>query len=165
VSHIQLNWENEQTEVALPEGLAESLERLTAAVAESESLTEGELTVLFVNDEAIRAWNREYRGLDKPTDVLSFAIMESHEDEPDIIYAPADVGEEPLPQMLGDIVISAERAHAQAADYGHSLLRELCFLYVHGFLHLLGYDHMTEADEQVMLARQTQILEKAGIRR
>jgi probable rRNA maturation factor len=165
MSNIQLNWENEQTDILLPETLAESLARLTVVVAEHESLTEGELTVLFVNDEAIQTWNRDYRGMDKPTDVLSFAMMEAHDDEPDINYATIGDAPEPLPQLLGDIVISVERAQAQAVDYGHSLLRELCFLYVHGFLHLLGYDHMTEEEERIMLDRQSQILEKAGIHR
>ena len=90
--------------------------------------------------------NRDYRQIDKPTDVLSFAMQEIGEGEIDIL------GED-LPLVLGDIVISVEKAKEQAKSYDHSLERELCFLALHGFLHLIGYDHMTKEDEQQMFSR------------
>ncbi len=161
---IQLNWENEQDLIDLPVELPETLQALTALIAETEQLAEGEVGLLFVDNDAIQQMNAEYRGLDKPTDVLSFAIQEAHEDEPDITYSDAP-DMQMLPNLYGDIVISLERAREQASDYNHSLLREICFLYVHGFLHLLGYDHMEADDERLMIERQQHILAKAGIDR
>ena len=99
---------------------------------------------------------RDYRGIDRPTDVLSFALNES--EEPDIADGP-DVN------ILGDLIISVERAEEQAADYGHSVRREMAFLTVHGMLHLLGYDHMEEADRLEMEAEQRFVMEKLGIPR
>lgn len=110
-----------------------------------------EVSVTFVNNEEIQEINRDYRNLDKPTDVISFALEETVDDEVEI------VGED-LPVVLGDIIISVERAKEQAADYNHSYERELGFLAVHGFLHLLGYDHMTKEDEKVMFQKQEEIL-------
>lgn len=110
-----------------------------------------EVSVTFVNNEEIQEINRDYRNLDKPTDVISFALEETADDEVEI------VGED-LPVVLGDIIISVERAKEQAADYNHSYERELGFLAVHGFLHLLGYDHMTKEDEKVMFQKQEEIL-------
>ncbi|MBS3679547.1 rRNA maturation RNase YbeY [Ornithinibacillus massiliensis] len=110
-----------------------------------------EVSVTFVNNKEIQEINRDYRNLDKPTDVISFALEETADDEVEI------VGED-LPVVLGDIIISVERAKEQAADYKHSYERELGFLAVHGFLHLLGYDHMTKEDEKVMFQKQEEIL-------
>lgn len=110
-----------------------------------------EVSVTFVNNEEIQEINRDYRNLDKPTDVISFALEETSDDEVEI------VGED-LPVVLGDIIISVERAKEQAADYNHSYERELGFLAVHGFLHLLGYDHMTKEDEKIMFQKQEEIL-------
>ncbi|MCY7464083.1 rRNA maturation RNase YbeY, partial [Bacillus paralicheniformis] len=93
--------------------------------------------------EEIQKINKEYRGKDYPTDVISFALEEDGEGEIEIIGAD-------MPPVLGDIIISADKAREQAEEYGHSLMRELGFLTVHGFLHLLGYDHMTEEEEKEM---------------
>jgi probable rRNA maturation factor len=157
---IHLDWENEQNLVQLPLEWADTLEQLTIIIAAEEQLEPGEVSLLIVDNASIRQYNADYRGLDKATDVLSFAIQEDHQDDLDIVYSDED---ELIPNLYGDIIISAERALEQANDYGHSLLRELCFLYVHGFLHLLGYDHMNTEDEAEMLARQQMILERAGI--
>lgn len=128
--------------------------------AEMEGIREeAEVSLTFVNNEEIREINREYRGKDSPTDVISFAMEEQGEGEIDI------VGEESMPTVLGDIIISVERAKEQADEYGHSYKRELGFLTVHGFLHLLGYDHMNEADEKKMFGRQDDILNSFGLRR
>lgn len=104
-----------------------------------------EVSVTLVDDDAIRELNRDYRGVDRPTDVLSFAMLEEGEGEPEAPQLPPDA-----PLQLGDIVISLERAAAQAVEYGHSLERELGFLVTHGVLHLLGYDHQTPEDEARM---------------
>lgn len=122
--------------------------------AETEGI-DGELSVLLVDDEQIHELNREYRGVDKPTDVLSFAMTEGEEE----MLAP---GEESL---LGDIVISISRAMMQAEEYGHSFERELGFLAVHGFLHLIGYDHDTKENEQVMFTKQEKILQAKNLNR
>ncbi|MGC4375990.1 rRNA maturation RNase YbeY [Fictibacillus sp. Mic-4] len=119
---------------------------------------EAELSVTFVTDEKIQEINKEYRHKDQPTDVISFALEEMVEDEVEIIGAD-------LPRMLGDIIISVETAKRQAAEYGHSIMRELGFLAVHGFLHLIGYDHMNESDEKKMFARQDEILNEYGLTR
>ena len=99
------------------------------------------MSVTFMTDEAIQEVNAEYRGKDVPTDVISFALEEMTEGE------VAIVAEEGMPIVLGDILISVETAARQAGEYGHDLKREIGFLALHGFLHLLGYDHMTEEDE------------------
>ena len=157
---ILLNWENEQTDFELPANLLDTLAQINQAIVAIEQLVSGEVGLLFVNNETIRQLNSEYRGIDRATDVLSFAIQEEHEDELVITYE-----EEELPNLYGDIVISVERAKEQAEEYGHSFERELCFLYVHGFLHLIGYDHLEEQEEQQMIAKQNLILEKVGINR
>ena len=115
---------------------------------------DAELEVVLTTDEEIHLLNRDYRGKDRPTDVLSFAWSESEESFP---------GEE---EMLGQIIISMDTAKRQAEEYGHSLVRELAFLGVHGFLHLMGYDHEKGAEEErQMKARQEEILEVLKISR
>lgn len=128
--------------------------------ADKEEIDNGsELSVTFTDNARIREINREYRNKDAATDVISFAMEEQGEDEPSII------GGEDIPRILGDIIISIERTEEQAAEYGHSFDRELGFLALHGFLHLLGYDHMTEEDEAVMFTKQKDILADYGLTR
>ena len=110
-------------------------------------------SIIFVEDEEIHTMNRDYRGVDRVTDVISFAF----EDTGEILYN--DI------RMLGDIYICIPQMKRQAESYGHSEKRELSFLAVHGLLHLLGYDHMTEEDEKVMFAKQDEILKAAKIER
>lgn len=117
-----------------------------------------ECSVTFVDHDKIRCLNRTYRQTDRTTDVLSFPMQEANGGEPDI-------PEVPVPHQLGDIVISVPKAREQAKVYGHSFMREIGFLAVHGFLHLCGYDHDTETGEQTMFARQKEILESYGLRR
>lgn len=137
----------------------EMLEQILREAAASENVPDGtEVGVSFVDNERIRLMNRDYRGKDAPTDVLSFALEEEGEGEVDIIGAD-------MPLVLGDIVISIPKAKEQAAEYGHSFMRELGFLAVHGFLHLLGYDHETEEEERVMFAKQEEILTRFGLTR
>ena len=116
-----------------------------------------EISITFVSNEKIQEINKEYRGKDKPTDVISFALEEGDEEEV-IIGAPET-------RVLGDIIISIEKTREQAEEYGHSFERELGFLAVHGLLHLLGYDHGTEEEEKEMFSKQENILEEYGLKR
>jgi probable rRNA maturation factor len=135
------------------------LEKLLEAAAIYENLQENaEVSVTFVDNDRIQEINHQYRHKNQPTDVISFALEEMGEDEMQII------GDE-MPRVLGDIVISIPKAHEQAEEYNHSFMRELGFLTVHGFLHLLGYDHETSEDEKEMFTRQKDILEQYGLSR
>lgn len=122
-----------------------------------------EVSVMFTDDEEIHELNRLHRGVDRPTDVLSFPLFEYDENgditEDDLDFNPN--GE----MILGDIVISLETASRQAQEYGHSFEREIGFLTVHSMLHLFGYDHMTPEDEEEMFGYQREILERMGLER
>ena len=111
-----------------------------------------EFNVIIVSNDYIHELNKNYRGIDRETDVISFAL------EDDKTFNPEG-------RVLGDIYISLDKAKCQAEEYGHSLKRELCFLAVHGMLHLLGYDHMKKDEEEIMFNLQDEILESAGITR
>jgi len=135
------------------------LEDLLELAAREEGIEEeAELSLTLTDNENIREINRDYRGKDQPTDVISFALEEEGEGETGIVGAD-------MPRVLGDIIISFDRAQEQAAEYSHSLSRELGFLAVHGFLHLLGYDHMNDQDEKKMFGRQEEILGAFGLER
>ena len=109
------------------------------------------LSVTLVDNKFIHQLNKEYRSVDRPTDVISFAFLDGDDERATKLH-----GNGPVP--LGDIYISVEKANEQAKEYGHPLERELSFLFVHGLLHLLGYDHMTKEDEVVMFKLQDEIL-------
>ena len=113
-----------------------------------------EVSCVLVDDERIHEINREYRHIDRSTDVISFAMEDN-----DQFYV------EGMPRTLGDIFISVDHAKKQAEEYGHSLRREICFLFTHGILHLLGYDHMTDEQEKEMFGLQDQILGALSIER
>lgn len=135
------------------------VEKLLQHAAQIEGIEDGsEVSITFVTNEAIHEINRQYRDKDQPTDVISFALEEMGEGEVQIIG-------EGIPRILGDIIISTDRTREQASDFGHSFERELGFLAVHGFLHLLGYDHMEPEDEKVMFGKQDEILESYGLGR
>ena len=135
------------------------LQQVLAFAAQKEQVADdAEVSLTLVDNQTIQEINRDYRQKDQVTDVISFAMQERHEDEIDIIGAD-------LPVVLGDIIISVDQAKEQALTYGHSFEREMCFLAVHGFLHLLGYDHMNEADEKEMIERQEEILGEFGLER
>ena len=143
-------------ELEFPTDIEENVRAAAEKVGELYGVENGEVSVTLTNNEYIHTLNKQYRGIDRPTDVLSFALNES--EEPDVEDGP-DVN------VLGDLVISVERAKEQAADYGHSVKREIAFLTVHGMLHLLGYDHMEEEDRIEMEAEQRFVMEKLGILR
>lgn len=113
-----------------------------------------EVSCVLVDDERIHEINREYRHIDRSTDVISFAMEDN-----DQFYV------EGMPRILGDIFISVDHAKKQAEEYGHSLRREMCFLFTHGILHLLGYDHMTDEQEKEMFGLQDEILGALSIER
>jgi probable rRNA maturation factor len=116
------------------------------------------LSVSFVDNDTIQIINRDYRGLDRPTDVISFAFIDSMPNGKDKLKKEEIID-------LGEIYISIPKAIEQAKEYSHSLNREICFLFVHGLLHLLGYDHMNENDEKIMFSLQDDILNLRGITR
>ncbi|MCT1397806.1 rRNA maturation RNase YbeY [Paenibacillus sp. LC231] len=163
---LQLAWNNEQEDFQISEDLIALLEVILQKAGEAEGVSDGEVDLTFVDDKQIHELNREYRGIDRPTDVLSFAMNEITNDELEIIYE-LDEGEEleSVPDVLGDIIISVPRAKLQSEEYGHSLERELGFLFVHGFLHLLGYDHQDEASEAEMMGKQEAVLAEVGLTR
>ena len=147
----------------LPEQQIQEIDQILQVAADFLKLAEDvEMSVTFMDNQGIQVINRDYRGKDTPTDVISFALEEEGEDELTIIFEEED---QPLPRNLGDIMISVERAAEQAADYGHSFERELGFLAIHGFLHLNGYDHMTPEDEKTMFDLQREILDAYGLER
>lgn len=112
---------------------------------------DGVFTVIFIDDEIMHEMNNKYRGIDRTTDVLSFALNDEEDNfESDI-------------SMLGDIYVSIPKMVSQSLEYGHSEKRELSFLVIHGLLHLLGYDHMNKEDEKVMFSLQEEVLSDAGI--
>ena len=115
-------------------------------------IEEAIFNVIIVNNDYIHKLNKEYRNIDRETDVITFALEDDKTFNPDI-------------RILGDVYISIDKAKSQSEEYGHSLLRELCFLAVHGMLHLLGYDHMEKKDEEVMFKLQEEILDEMDIKR
>lgn len=130
----------------------DELKKLINQVIKRFSLEQAEFNIIFVDNNYIHNLNKEYRHVDRPTDVITFAL----EDNADIKLNH---------RVLGDIYISIDKALEQALEYGHSFQRELSFLTVHGILHLLGYDHMEKEDEKIMFALQDEILNEAGIGR
>lgn len=157
---LKIYYANEQKIVKIPLSLRSLINRVVKATLENENFKkDAEVSVSFVDNETIHKLNLEYRGKDKPTDVLSFPMTDGDEENGDIDLSTGAV-------MLGDIIISAEKAMEQANEYGHGIEREICFLAVHSTLHLLGYDHETsEDDEKYMNQTQESILQKIGLTR
>ena len=137
------------TDEKVPE--LKSVRKALKEAIKMEHLDNLEFNIILVDNEYIHKLNRDYRHIDRETDVITFAL----EDTKDIEDFEA--------RVLGDVYISLDKAHAQAKEYGHSFERELCFLAVHGFFHLLGYDHMKPEDEKVMFGKQDAVLEACGI--
>ncbi len=143
--------------------------RLAEAVLDQEACPyEVQLNVLLTDDKGIRKYNRDYRGLDAETDVLSFPNLDfavpadfSEAEKSEADYFDPDTGE----LVLGDVILSVDRIEKQAGEYGHGLKREFAFLVVHSLLHLCGYDHMEAEEAACMEARQEAVLESLGITR
>lgn len=138
--------------------LGQGIERAVLLAGGSE---DSEVSLSLVDDERIHELNREYRGVDRPTDVLSFALQEESEEEPEI--STGDFG--PADDLLGDVIISVPRAREQAQEYGHSLARELVYLAVHGTLHLMGYDHEQDEERRAMRRKEEEVMARLGLER
>ena len=146
------------------EKIAESV--VKEALSQEGFSPDCEVSLTFTDDEGIRELNRDFRGLDRATDVLSFPMIDFN-GTPAAAYEATeeDINPDTDEIMLGDIVLSMPRVAAQAEEYGHSPLREFAFLIAHSMLHLLGYDHMEEDERLVMEEKQKQILSALGITR
>ena len=130
------------------------IKKVVQAVLENEGVKHDlDIYITLTNNEEIHKINKEYRNIDRETDVITFRLADYEE----VIYDRI--------MVLGDIYISLDKARSQSIEYGHSYLRELSFLVIHGFLHLLGYDHMNEEDEKIMFKLQEDILDGYGIKR
>ena len=121
------------------------------------------LNVILTNPENIRIANKEYRNIDKETDVLSFPMFQKQEIEE--LIEKSKTEEQVVEDVLGDIILSIPRVEEQAKDYGHSFERELAYMVVHGFYHLMGYDHIKEEDKKIMRPKEEYILNKLNITR
>lgn len=136
---MRVNFHN-QTELDV-KGYIKTIKKVFRKIKSKQTME-----IVFVTPEQIRKLNSQYRNIDKPTDVLSFV-------------------NDNFDKSLGDIFINIKQAKLQANDYGHSIIREMAFLAVHGYLHLRGYDHETKEDEKIMIEKQEEILNKANIKR
>lgn len=131
----------------------DKLKKYVKYVVKKLKIENCEFNIIIVDNEKIQMINREYRHIDRETDVISFAF----EDNMDVCYKDF--------RLLGDIYISIDRCYSQALEYGHSREREICFLATHGILHLLGYDHIEKEDEEVMNSLQNELLDGYAIKR
>jgi probable rRNA maturation factor len=131
----------------------EDYEKLTDYITKYMKVSDAHFNVIFVDNDKIHEINKTYRNIDRETDVISFAL------EDDKTFNTSEF------RFLGDIYISIDKAISQAKEYNHSLKREISFLITHGFLHLLGYDHMNKDDEKIMFKLQEEILDSYGIKR
>ena len=149
---------NDQKKVKIPTGIRMLLRRCCHAVLQQEGFdASAEISITFVDNEKIHALNKQYRNIDSETDVLSFPLGENGE---------YDENPETGAKMLGDVVISVEKAVSQAEEFGHSLQREIAFLTVHSVLHLLGYDHEGGGLEAVkMREKEESVLTQLGLKR
>lgn len=152
---MKIYYENSQDKIEISADLEQQLQRGLQVVADLHQLSaQTEVSITMVTDEEIHQLNRDYRKVDRPTDVLSFALDEG--DEPELVDGPEE-------HLLGDIIISAETAERQGQEFGHGLEREIVYLAVHGLLHLLGYDHMAEEDKVVMRAKEEEVMGLIGL--
>ena len=132
----------------------DTVKEVLYSAIEKEKLENIAFNLIIVDNDYIHELNKTYRNIDRETDVITFAL----EDEDTIIIPEEE-------RILGDIYISIDKAKQQAKEYGHSLLRELSFLAVHGFYHLLGYDHQTKEEEEIMFKKQEEVLKEYGVTR
>ena len=155
---IQFIIEDEQEKLEFTEELSEIVQKAVATTLNTvgaDEETDFEVSILITDNDGIQQINKEYREIDAPTDVLSFPILEFDEDGV-MIEESGDYDGDML--LLGDIVISLERAKAQAEEYGHSFEREIGFLTVHSMLHLLGYDHLDEAEQKAQMRQREEAI-------
>ena len=157
---INLITNDEQDKVKISEELLKSINDIIIACEEEEDIRfENEISLTFTDNENIRQINKEYRDIDSETDVLSFPMYEKEELEEEKKSLDGFI------KMLGDIVISVEKAKQQAIDFGHSFEREVCYLVCHSMFHLMGYDHIDEEDKKIMREKEEKIMNKFNITR
>ena len=161
---VRLIWDNEQEFIDITDDLIKTLTACMEQTLAFETFDEdAEVSLTFTDNSGIKERNRISRGIDKPTDVLSFPMLD-YEADGTLEICDEDLSEGAV--VLGDILISMEKAVSQSEEYGHSLKRELCFLTVHSMLHLLGYDHeRSQEEEALMFEKQDEILNQLGITR
>lgn len=161
---MKISIRNEQKKFKVTRELKALIKRvLEYGISFMEFSNNVEISIMLVDDEEIHALNKLHRGIDRATDVLSFPMFE-YNDDGEIDISECDFGENGE-ILLGDIVISLQRAAAQAEEYGHSFEREIGFLTAHSLLHLLGYDHMEPEEEKEMFALQEEILKSLELSR
>ena len=155
---LKIYFENDQKKHAIKYKMQMLIRRTILETLDYEGMeNDAEVSVTFVDDEGIRELNNKFRGMDKPTDVLSFPLLDYEGESEEPFF-------DELCHNLGDIVISLERAMAQANEFGHSFEREVAFLTAHSMLHLLGYDHeLSEEDDADMRRRQNDIMDRLGL--
>ncbi|MEW9097259.1 MAG: rRNA maturation RNase YbeY [Clostridiaceae bacterium] len=160
--------DDRQNKIKVKEDLEKLIEELVDYSLREEGVSiDYEVSILFVDNESIREINREERGIDRETDVLSFPML--HYPQGKVFkeaylnykFKPEDLYEDKL--ILGDIVLSLEKAEEQRIEFNHSFEREVCYLIIHSILHLLGYDHMEEEEKTLMRKREEEILDKFNI--
>ncbi len=161
---VRLIWDNEQEFIDITDDLIKTLTACMEQTLAFETFDEdAEVSLTFTDNSGIKERNQIARGIDKPTDVLSFPMLD-YEADGTLEICDEDLSEGAV--VLGDILISMEKAVSQSEEYGHSLKRELCFLTVHSMLHLLGYDHeRSQEEEALMFEKQDEILNQLGITR
>lgn len=161
---VRLIWDNEQEFIDITDDLIKTLTACMEQTLAFETFDEdAEVSLTFTDNSGIKERNQIARGIDKPTDVLSFPMLD-YEADGTLEICDEDLSEGAV--VLGDILISMEKAVSQSEEYGHSLKRELCFLTVHSMLHLLGYDHeRSQEEESLMFEKQDEILNQLGITR
>ena len=161
---VELIIENEQNKEEFTSEMSSLIQTVCQKVMESEECDfDAQISLTLTDNENIRQINNEHRGIDRPTDVLSFPMLEFDENG-DIVENEVEYDEDMI--MLGDIVISRERAREQAIEFGHSFTREIAFLTAHSMLHLLGYDHVDDEEgERIMCQKQEAVLSGLGITR
>ena len=157
----------ERVSCDVPEGAEALMEKVAQATCAAEGIEKVSAYVRIVDDPAIHELNRETRGVDRPTDVLSYPTVnyKTGTAKDNVRRIRREMDPETGKAFIGDIVISIDRARVQAREYGHSLTRELGYLTAHAMLHLMGYDHMTDEDKPVMRAMEEKIMEKIGLQR
>ena len=146
---MEIYIDNRQDKILIDDSIHGLIEKTIEEVLLSEGESLNRSQYIFVDNEEIRELNREYRGVDKETDVLSFPLGDS-------LLADG-------PRLLGDIIISLEKALEQSKDFGHSIEREIAYLTAHSMLHLLGYDHEEEEEKLIMRGREKEIMRRLGI--
>lgn len=153
-----------QDKIKIDDKLKELINNAVCLCLENENVTiDSEVSIYFVDNQEIRKINKEQRGIDKETDVLTFPIVNFYKGK--INVEPGDIDMENGLLILGDIVVSLEKAESQRILYGHSIEREILFLITHGIYHILGYDHLDEETEQEMICKQEDVLSKLNLKR